>query len=251
MLPALFATASAAPTALTLRSRRSHAHCVATRRPRDGLLPDRRRRACAAARPAARPRHHRVRLGASAHSGGDPRRVATPPRRDTKRRAPAAARRAARPRAPHRDAPARGQSARQPSPRAPHRTSRLRATFRPRRAGADRDHQLLVRCMRACRRVRLPLAARDHRRLLRPRTRRLGRTRRPGWHGVCVEHFLLSRALVANLQTSGLSVTTGTVNHAAILAPLLPLGLDAIPSDSPHELRPAISRKLQTAPVAA
>jgi hypothetical protein len=58
---------------------------------------------------------------------------------------------------------------------------------------------------------------------------------------VCVEHFLLSRALVANLRASGLSVTTGTINHAAILAPLLPLGLDAITSDSPHELRQALS----------
>src|SRR5437660_2530129 len=52
--------------------------------------------------------------------------------------------------------------------------------------------------------------------------------RHVGLHGVCVEHFLLSRALVANLRACGLSVTTGTINHAAILAPLLPLGLDAI-----------------------
>ena len=74
---------------------------------------------------------------------------------------------------------------------------------------------------------------------------------RVGLHGVCVEHFLLSRALVANLQASALSVTTGTVNHAAILAPLLPLGLDAITSDSPHELRRALSRTLETAALAA
>ena len=72
-----------------------------------------------------------------------------------------------------------------------------------------------------------------------------------GLHGVCVEHFLLSRALVANLRASGLSVTTGTINHAAILAPLLPLGLDAITSDSPHELRQALSCSLQTPPLAA
>ena len=74
---------------------------------------------------------------------------------------------------------------------------------------------------------------------------------RVGLHGVCVEHFLLSRALVANLQASGLSVTTGTVNHEAILAPFLPLGLDAITSDSPHELRRALSRTLETAALAA
>lgn len=72
-----------------------------------------------------------------------------------------------------------------------------------------------------------------------------------GLHGVCVEHFLLSRALVANLRASGLSVTTGTINHAAILAPLLPLDLDAITSDCPHELRRALSRSLQTPALAA
>ena len=66
-------TASAARTALTRRSRRSTAqsgsHSTASRR----TAADRRRRARAAARPAARPRHHRIRLGASAHRGGDPR----------------------------------------------------------------------------------------------------------------------------------------------------------------------------------
>jgi hypothetical protein len=75
--------------------------------------------------------------------------------------------------------------------------------------------------------------------------------RHVGLYGVCVEHFLLSRALVANLRASGLSVTIGTINHAAILAPLLPLDLDAITSDSPHELRRALSRSLQTPRLAA
>jgi glycerophosphoryl diester phosphodiesterase len=60
--------------------------------------------------------------------------------------------------------------------------------------------------------------------------------RRVGLHGVCIEHFLLSSALVAALRASGLSVTTGTINHTAALEPLLPLGLDAITSDCPHEL---------------
>jgi glycerophosphoryl diester phosphodiesterase len=61
--------------------------------------------------------------------------------------------------------------------------------------------------------------------------------RRIGLHGVCIEHFLLTPALVATLRAAGLSVTTGTVNHRALLPPLLELGLDAITSDAPHELR--------------
>lgn len=67
---------------------------------------------------------------------------------------------------------------------------------------------------------------------------RLGR--RVGLHGVCVEHFLLSEAIVATLRRFGLSVTTGTVNHPAFVASILALGLDAITSDAPHELRQAL-----------
>jgi glycerophosphoryl diester phosphodiesterase len=75
--------------------------------------------------------------------------------------------------------------------------------------------------------------------------------RRVGLHGVSVEHFLLSRAMVATLRAFGLSVTTGTVNHTAMLAPLLPLGLDAVTSDSPHELRGALSQAHVALPLAA
>jgi glycerophosphoryl diester phosphodiesterase len=75
--------------------------------------------------------------------------------------------------------------------------------------------------------------------------------RRVGLHGVCVEHFLLSPALVATLRAFGLSVTTGTVNHAAQLEPLLPLGLDAVTSDSPHELLEALGRARVALPLAA
>jgi glycerophosphoryl diester phosphodiesterase len=75
--------------------------------------------------------------------------------------------------------------------------------------------------------------------------------RRIGLHGVCVEHFLLSRALVATLRAFGLSVTTGTVNHAAMLEPLKWLGLDAVTSDSPHELRRALSEHREAPPRAA
>jgi hypothetical protein len=63
--------------------------------------------------------------------------------------------------------------------------------------------------------------------------------------------FLLSRALVVTLQAFGLSVTTGTVNHAAMLEPLLPLGLDAVTSDFPYELRRALSRTREALPLAA
>jgi len=65
----------------------------------------------------------------------------------------------------------------------------------------------------------------------------IARARWAGLHGVCVEHFLLSPALIARLLAGGLSVTTGTINHAALLEPLLGLGLDAVTSDRPHELR--------------
>ena len=58
-----------------------------------------------------------------------------------------------------------------------------------------------------------------------------------GLHGLCVEHFLLTPALFEPLAARGLSVTTGTVNHAALLEPLLGLALDAVTSDRPHELR--------------
>jgi glycerophosphoryl diester phosphodiesterase len=61
-----------------------------------------------------------------------------------------------------------------------------------------------------------------------------------GVGGVCVEHFLLSPSVVETLQTRGLSVTTGTINHPEMLPVLLGLGLDAITSDGPHELLDAL-----------
>jgi hypothetical protein len=36
-------------------------------------------------------------------------------------------------------------------------------------------------------------------------------------------------------------VSTGTVNHPGLLSRLLPLGLDAITSDTPAELRAALA----------
>jgi hypothetical protein len=42
------------------------------------------------------------------------------------------------------------------------------------------------------------------------------------------------------LRASALSVSTGTVNHPALLS-ALPLGLDAITSDTPAELRAVLA----------
>ncbi len=61
-----------------------------------------------------------------------------------------------------------------------------------------------------------------------------------GVGGVCVEYFLLSPSLVDTLQAAGLSVTTGTINHSELLPLVLGLGLDAITTDAPHELRAAL-----------
>ncbi len=71
--------------------------------------------------------------------------------------------------------------------------------------------------------------------------------RKAGVGGVCVEHFLLSPALVDTLKAAGLSVSTGTLNHPEILPLLAPLGLDAITTDAPHELLDALSAMAQSA----
>jgi glycerophosphoryl diester phosphodiesterase len=55
--------------------------------------------------------------------------------------------------------------------------------------------------------------------------------------GVCVEHFVLSRPLVAALRRGGLSVTTGSVNDAALLRRVAALGVDAVTTDDPAALR--------------
>ena len=57
-----------------------------------------------------------------------------------------------------------------------------------------------------------------------------------GLRGVCVEHFLLGRPLVAALRDAGLSLTTGTVNDAAIAERALAHAPDALTSDRPHDL---------------
>jgi glycerophosphoryl diester phosphodiesterase len=59
--------------------------------------------------------------------------------------------------------------------------------------------------------------------------------------GVCVEHFVLSRPLVAVLRRGGLGVTTGTVNDAALLRRVAALGVDAVTTDDPAGLRARLS----------
>jgi glycerophosphoryl diester phosphodiesterase len=60
--------------------------------------------------------------------------------------------------------------------------------------------------------------------------------RRRGVGGICVEHFLLSHALVGVLRRAGLSVTTGTVNDPALLRRVAGFGPDAVTTDRPLEL---------------
>jgi glycerophosphoryl diester phosphodiesterase len=63
---------------------------------------------------------------------------------------------------------------------------------------------------------------------------------RRGIHGVSVEHFLLTDGLMRVLRLAGLSVNTGTVNSAELLAAIAPLLPDAVCTDRPHELHVAL-----------
>jgi glycerophosphoryl diester phosphodiesterase len=69
-----------------------------------------------------------------------------------------------------------------------------------------------------------------------------------GVAGVSVEHFLLAPKLVAVFRLAGLSVSTGTVNDADLLARVTELGLpDGVCTDRPAELR-AEALRLEEAP---
>jgi glycerophosphoryl diester phosphodiesterase len=61
--------------------------------------------------------------------------------------------------------------------------------------------------------------------------------------GVCVEHFLLSQPLVTALRDAGLSITTGTVNHAAIAERALAHSPDALTTDRPHQLAAELAER--------
>ena len=52
---------------------------------------------------------------------------------------------------------------------------------------------------------------------------------------------MLSRPLVAALRRGGLSVTTGTVNDAALLRRVAALGVDAVTTDDPGALRAGLA----------
>jgi glycerophosphoryl diester phosphodiesterase len=71
--------------------------------------------------------------------------------------------------------------------------------------------------------------------------------RNAGVGGVCIEHFLLSRALVQRLHAGGLAVSTGTINDATLAARAASLGIQAITTDRPAALR----RELDQASLAA
>jgi len=60
---------------------------------------------------------------------------------------------------------------------------------------------------------------------------------RTGVAGVCVEHFLLRREMMARLRLGGLSVSTGTINDVALALRSCDLGVDAITTDRPADLR--------------
>ena len=73
-----------------------------------------------------------------------------------------------------------------------------------------------------------------------------------GVTGVSVEHFLLSARLVSVFRLAGLSVNTGTVNDAELLARVSELAApDAVCTDRPAELRAELLRLEEASPTTA
>jgi glycerophosphoryl diester phosphodiesterase len=68
-----------------------------------------------------------------------------------------------------------------------------------------------------------------------------------GLRGVCIEHFLLGGRVVAALRDAGLSITTGTVNHAVIAERVLTHAPAALTSDRPHELAAELALRARAA----
>lgn len=71
--------------------------------------------------------------------------------------------------------------------------------------------------------------------------------RRSGVAGICIEHFLLYPELVQRLRSKGLSVTTGTINDAALASRAAGLGIDAITTDRPALLHAELAALAQAA----
>ncbi len=69
--------------------------------------------------------------------------------------------------------------------------------------------------------------------------------------GVSIEHFLLTPHVVRVMRLAGLSVNTGTVNEAALLERVIPLGPDAVCTDRPGELRAEFAASASAPPAAA
>ncbi len=61
--------------------------------------------------------------------------------------------------------------------------------------------------------------------------------------GVCVEHFLLGQPLVEALRDADLSMTTGTVNQAAVAERALAYAPDALTTDRPHQLAAELAER--------
>jgi len=71
--------------------------------------------------------------------------------------------------------------------------------------------------------------------------------RRAGVGGVCIEHFLLHPDLVDRLRARGLSVSTGTINDPVLAIRAACLGVDAITSDRPADLRGELAAQVLAA----
>jgi glycerophosphoryl diester phosphodiesterase len=63
-----------------------------------------------------------------------------------------------------------------------------------------------------------------------------------GIGGVSIEHFLLTEPLVRVMRLAGLSINTGTVNDAELLARVAKLEPDAVCTDRPHQLRSELTQ---------
>ena len=76
-----------------------------------------------------------------------------------------------------------------------------------------------------------------------PPVREAGSRSRVALCGVCVEHLLLGQPLVSALRDAGLSVSTGTVNPAAVAERALAYAPDTVTTDRPHQLAAELAER--------